>query len=205
MKEGKYYTEARSEVAGLVPEKTKSILDVGCGEGAFLKLVKTHINAETWGIEKSPEIAEKAKFNADKILTGGIETVYSSIPDNYFDCITFNDILEHLPEPCDVLKHIKQKLSGKGIIIASIPNVFRKEWKYIESGILDSDHIRFFTKKSMRRLFEEAGYTVTEQIGINRIKTWKFILFQLFTLGSFNDTKYLQYVCIAESAIEDSQ
>ena len=101
----------------MVPCNIKTILDIGCGQDAFLKLVKEQTGAETWGIEMVTEVAEKAKEKADKILAGKIEEVLSSIPNNYFDCITFNDVLEHLFEPTEVLKMIRPKLSKNGIII----------------------------------------------------------------------------------------
>ena len=64
-----------------------------CGlcPGFFLKLVKELSGAETWGIELLPEIAEKA--TVDKILTGKVEDLIHLILDGYFDCITFNDVL----------------------------------------------------------------------------------------------------------------
>ena len=203
-----YYSLSRPDVAAFVPKKIKTILDVGCSQGAFLELVKIQTGAETWGIEVVSEIAEKAKHKVDHIFEGKIEDVINSIPDGYFDCISFNDVLEHLLEPTDVLKAIKHKLSVNGIIIASIPNVrfvfnlrdllIHKDWQYTDSGILDSTHLRFFTQKSMKRMFEEAGFDMTKQIGINKIISKKFQLLNLLTFGFLNDTQYLQFVCIAE-------
>lgn len=94
-------------------------------------------------------------------------------------------------------------------VLASIPNVRHfynlkallneKDWKYINSGILDSTHLRLFTKKSMKRMFEEAGYNITMQVGINKITSWKLKLFNILTFGFLNDTKYLQFVCIGSN------
>jgi len=202
-----YYNNTRPEIASFIPLNIKSILDIGCSQGAFLKLVKEKTGAETWGIEVVIEVAEKAKERADHILIGKIEDVLSSIPEAYFDCITFNDVLEHLLDPGEVLRIIKPKLSKNGIVIASIPNVrylsnlyellIKKDWEYKDSGILDSTHFRFFTQKSMKRMFENAGYKIIKQAGINKITTSKFKLFNLLTCHIFDDSKYLQFVCIA--------
>jgi 2-polyprenyl-3-methyl-5-hydroxy-6-metoxy-1,4-benzoquinol methylase len=203
-----YYSQARPEVAAFVPPNIKSILDVGCGQGRFLELVKEQTGAETWGIEVVNAIAEEGINMIDKVLVGKIEEVIDIIPDGYFDCISFNDVLEHLLEPKDVLRMMSKKLSKNGVILASIPNVryffnlrellFYKDWHYTDSGVLDSTHFRFFTKRSMIRMFEEAGYLVMKPYGINRIKSWKFHLFNIVTLGFFDDTKYLQFVCIGK-------
>lgn len=209
MKEIKnYYSGMRPEIASFVPKNIRTILDIGCGYGALLKLVKEQTGAETWGIEVIKEVAEKAKNQTDNVITGKVENLFYLIPDNYFDCITFNDVLEHLSEPAEVLKMIKPKLSENGIIISSIPNVrylsnlynllIKKDWEYKEDGILDSTHLRFFTKKSMKRMFEEAGYRLIKQAGINKSNSWRSRLFQLLTFGILNDTKYLQFVCLAK-------
>jgi 2-polyprenyl-3-methyl-5-hydroxy-6-metoxy-1,4-benzoquinol methylase len=205
-----YYTLARPEIASVVPKDIKTILDIGTGEGYFLKLVKEQKGCETWGIEVNTAAAEVAKNHADRIISGKIEDVLHSIPDGYFDCITFNDVLEHMVEPSDILKMIKPKLSANGIIIASIPNVryffnlyevmIKKDWEYKDAGILDSTHLRFFTQKSMKSMIEKAGYKLESQTGLNEIISWKFQLFNLLTLGKFTDTRYLQFICIAKKS-----
>lgn len=204
-----YYNCMRPDIAKFVPKKIRTILDIGCGTGAFLKLIKEQTGAETWGIEILPEIAEIAKGKADSILVGKIEDLLSEIPNNYFDCITFNDVIEHIHEPIEILRMTRSKLNKNGIIITSIPNVryffnlyellIKKEWEYKGSGILDSTHFRFFTKKSMNRMIDHAGYKLIKQVGINKIISWKFQLFNLLTIGFFKDTKYLQFVCISET------
>lgn len=203
-----YYSLNRPEVAAFVPENINTILDIGCGKGAFLQLIKEQTGAETWGVELVPEIAEKAKEYVDNILIGKVEDVIHLIPDGYFDCISFNDVLEHLLEPTEVLRMVKPKLSEKGVVIASIPNVryffnlyellIKKDWEYKDAGILDSTHFRFFTQKSMRRMFENAGYNLIKQQGINENTTLKFRLFNIFTFRFFNDTKYAQFACTAK-------
>ena len=205
----KYYTQERAEIVQLVPKDIASIVDIGCGEGFFLRAIKKKTNAETWGIEIVTEIAQRAKKNVDRILTGNIEEVVFSLPEGYFDCITFNDVLEHLVHPEIILKSIGSKLKSDGIIIASIPNVryfknlfellILKDWEYKEGGgILDSTHLRFFTKKSMVRLFENAGYTVIKQKGINKSTSFKFKILNVLSAGLLGDTKYLQFICIAK-------
>lgn len=205
MKDISYYSHSRSEVAAFVPNNILKILDIGCGRGGFLELIKEKTGAETWGLELVPGITENGKV--DKILIGNVEKMISDIPDDYFDCITFNDILEHLLQPGDILKMMSSKLTQNGIIVASIPNVrfsnnlyellIKKDWEYKDFGILDSTHIRFFTKISMKRMFEDAGYKITSLEGINVNSSWKLRLFNFFTLGIHSDIKYEQFVCIA--------
>jgi 2-polyprenyl-3-methyl-5-hydroxy-6-metoxy-1,4-benzoquinol methylase len=203
-----YYHNSRPEIASLVPGSIKTILDIGTGKGNFLRLVKEQIGCETWGVEMVTEMSDIAKKHADTVIVGKVEDIIDQIPDDYFDCITFNDVLEHTNEPWKILQMVKPKLSKNGIIIASIPNVrhftlinellIKGNWEYKDYGILDATHIRFFTKKSIKQMFENAGYTVTSEFGINKIISWKFRVFNALTMGFFSDTKYLQFVCVAQ-------
>ena len=49
----------------------------------------------------------------------------------------------------------------------------------------------------MKRMFEDAGYKILKQEGINMNSSWKFRLLNFFTFGIHMDTKYEQFVCIA--------
>jgi 2-polyprenyl-3-methyl-5-hydroxy-6-metoxy-1,4-benzoquinol methylase len=204
-----YYSGERRDVAQYVPAGTKTLLDVCCGFGRFLHYLKQRDSIETWGVEAVREVAEEASKNGvDHVLSGKIEDVVASIPDGYFDCITFNDVLEHLLEPEKVLELMKPKLSANGVLIASIPNVryfnnlrnliIKKDWKYKDSGILDSTHFRFFTLISMKRMFETNEFSIVSVHGINPKPGWKFKLINFLTMHFFDDTQYLQYVIVAK-------
>lgn len=202
-----YYKNSRPEIIAFLPKNISKILDIGCGQGHFLKLVKEKTGAETWGLEVVDSEANIAKNYSDRILIGKVEDTLDLIPNTFFDCITLNDVLEHLIEPKDVLRKLNNKLTKNGIIVASIPNVrfienlyellIKKDWEYKKDGILDSTHLRFFTKKSMKRLFEDAGYEIILQEGINKTQSWKLRLMNFFTFGFFQDTEFCQYVCVA--------
>ena len=204
----KYYTYARPEMVLFIPRDSKKILDIGCGEGLFLALLKKEGNMETWGVEINPEIAEVAQRNLDKVLAGDILEVVQDIPDLYFDCIVFNDVLEHMVNPDIILTKIKVKLNTDGVIVCSIPNVrhirvlrdllIKKQWKYEDLGILDKTHLRFFTKKSIIDMFNGLGYQIIKIEGICATKWWKFIFFNILTLGFFADSRYMQFACIVK-------
>ncbi|MFZ4648191.1 MAG: class I SAM-dependent methyltransferase [Patescibacteria group bacterium] len=204
----KYYSYARPEMLKFVPTKAKNILDVGCGEGLFVASLNKKSDFESWGVEINKEVAEIAKNNINKVLVGDVFELLDSIPNNYFDCIVFNDVLEHMENPYRVLEKIKTKLSPSGVVVCSIPNVrhvrvlrdllFKKQWKYEESGILDKTHLRFFTKKSMVDMFEDLDYQVEKIEGINGTKWWQFFPINILTFGFFSDTRYIQFACVVK-------
>ena len=204
-----YYDNNREEMLSFLPKNYKTVLDVGCADGSFAKSIKDRSGAEVWGVEYMPDEAEKASSKIDKVLSGAIEVCMEKLPNNYFDVIYFNDVLEHLVDPYVVLDKMKYKLSDKGIVISSIPNmryhralkelVIKKDWKYAEHGTLDKTHLRFFTKKSIYRMFEETGYHVTTHKGLNPSKSLKPWLYNIPFLFTALDIRYLQFVTIAQA------
>lgn len=209
-KDKSYYANARQEMLQFIPDTAKVVLEVGCGEGKFSSfLVERGI--ETWAIEPNPQSASSARNKLHKVFTGSIDEKLSELPENYFDVVVMNDVLEHLTEPWEDIQKLKSKLKDQGVFVSSIPNVryaknlfnvlFKKDWKYTDDRILDITHYRFFTKKSIRRLFEENGYKVQKMKGINRTKSFAFfpfaIMWNLVCLFTQLDVFFMQFATVA--------
>ncbi len=203
-----YYDNVRHEMLRFLPQNAKKIIDIGCGNGAFASIVKQNNQAEVWGIELMEEEAKIAESVLDKVYIGPCEDFIQSLPNNYFDVIYFNDVLEHLVDPYSVLDNLKCKLTKNGVIISSIPNVrfyrtfskvvFAKDWKYDEYGIMDKTHLRFFTGKSIKRMYNDLGYEIITHEPINVSKSLKPILFNIFLLFSQMDIRNLQYATVVK-------
>lgn len=200
-----YYSSTRGELLKYCPPQCTRVLDVGCGEGWFGKSVKDFCGAEVWGMDISAASIKLAEQNLDKAFCGDIAAADKLLPDGYFDAIFFNDVLEHLVDPYTLLETIAMKLSKNGVVIASIPNIrhhkvlydllVKKDFRYVDAGVMDNTHLRFFTKKSIQRMFKAAGYQILELAPINKSKSIKPILYKIVTLGLIgNDISYLQYV-----------
>jgi len=196
-----YYKLNRSEMLAFVPAGTKSLLDVGCGEGHFATLVKETFQCEAWGVEPVYEPFLEARKTLDKVYHGYFEP--SLKIDRKFDVISFNDVLEHMVDPWSTLRYCKELLNPGGVIVTSIPNILyfhdfmqmllSRDWKYEEAGIFDKTHLRFFTKKSIQRMFDECGYEIVTQQGIRPTDSKKFYLFNLATFGYWAESQFLQY------------
>lgn len=188
-----------------LPAVAEKVLDVGCGEGNFGIAVKKQLNCEIWGIEINQRAAKVASAKYDRVLVGDIFEVLPELPLEYFDCIVFNDILEHLENPCEALRLIKVYLNHEGVVICSIPNirhyrtffklVFKKQWRYENQGVMDKTHLRFFTEKTIREMFNMLDYNILKIKGLNRSRRWKIRLISRLSLGWLSDTVYLQYGC----------
>jgi len=174
-KDVKYYSYLRQDLIDLVEGKGNKILDVGCGEGITgAELKRIGKAKEIVGVEVFEPVALKAKERLDKVIWGDIQRISLSYPEGYFDYIILGDVLEHFSDPWNTLKELKRYLSSSGFVIASIPNITYWEilkdlilfdrWEYVDAGILDRTHLRFFTKKSLIELFQGSGLVIKELI-----------------------------------------
>lgn len=204
-----YFHSERPEMIKYIPENAKHILDVGCSDGAFCSSLRRE-DRDIWGVEMNADAALKAKSVCNQVLTGDFFEVFEKLPKNYFDCVIFNDVLEHIYSPWDTIRLVKDLLSQEGVLVSSIPNfryisnlvtevIFEGEFRYKpEGGILDDTHVRFFTTKSICRTFKEQGYEILVHEGIRPCKSWKEKLFINLTFGFLKDARYKQFATVAK-------
>lgn len=205
-----YYNQSRAEMLNQVPDAVKTVLEIGCGTGEFSRNIQSRCGAETWGVELNDNAAEQARKYLHTVFCGAIEDHFDELPNAYFDCICMNDVIEHLVDPWQVLSSLKGKLRPDGVIVASIPNVrhyeslgkllLHADWQYTDSGTLDRTHLRFFTYKSMQRLFCEAGYTTLKIQGLKRSRKFKLKVLNWLSGGKLWDLAYLQFAIVATPA-----
>lgn len=189
-----------------VPSGSGPILEIGCGAGGFLSLLKHRNNlSETWGVDLLPpsELISKP----DHYFRGPIEESIVKLPRNHFDIIVVNDVLEHLVKPEEILERLTHLLTPEGRIVGSIPNVLHwtvleglivhRDWRYENFGILDRTHLRFFTRKSILRMFSEAGLVVEKISGVNGQLSAKAFLLLILSFGILNETYPLQWAVVA--------
>jgi len=163
-----YYLHSRPEMVKFVKDTPRRILGVGCGAGRF----RTNFgnNVEYWGLEPCEEAAALAKHALSKTLVGSYDAVCGDIPNNYFDLIVCNDVIEHMTDPRAFLRNIGEKLTSAGCMIVSIPNlrnireifklVVTGSFRYQDWGVLDYTHLHLFTKRSLIEMAEECGWIV---------------------------------------------
>jgi 2-polyprenyl-3-methyl-5-hydroxy-6-metoxy-1,4-benzoquinol methylase len=119
-------------------------------------------------IEGDPALAQAGARHCERMITVNLNR---EIPECEapFDVIVYGDILEHLVDPLRVLVELDRGLAPGGIVIISVPNIAHLwirllllvgRFDYLDRGILDRSHLRFFTERSLRAMLADAGLTI---------------------------------------------
>jgi O-antigen biosynthesis protein len=146
------------------------ILDVGCSAGYLGEYLRTQGHYVV-GIDITPEAITKAIEFLNEAHCMKVEDFFASNRERKFDVVIFGDVLEHVTNAEEVLRLTARALKINGRVVASIPNVshlavramlLEGRWEYADLGLLDRDHVRFFTKRTIQKLFSEAGFEVAE-------------------------------------------
>jgi SAM-dependent methyltransferase len=143
-------------------------LDVGCGDGRFLRHAKEQ-GFEVWGIDFDKKSVENIKRNLgiDTVFAMNLEEFYEYAKEKNlrFDIITFFEVLEHQDKPREFLERARGLLKEGGYIAGCVPN--RKRlfvetfWKYYH-GDHPPHHFLRFSKSSLEKALNFSGFKDVE-------------------------------------------
>ena len=137
------------------------ILDVGCALGYFLKIAKDS-GWETVGLELSQIGSKhaKEKFNL-KVINKTVEE--ASFSPNTFDAISMIGVLEHLPNPLQLLRQCMRILKPEGVILVVVPNMYSLLNMVLRDKSLTFDgrnHLVHFSKDTLQKCFSLSGFEI---------------------------------------------
>jgi methionine biosynthesis protein MetW len=145
------------------------VLDVGCGTGSLTELIRDQRAVTIVGVEPDEERAQRAAARGLTVHHGFLsDDVFSR--HGPFDFIVFADVLEHLPNPAEIVCLAKRGLKPGGSLVVSVPNVahwfvrldlLMGRFTYQDCGIMDATHLRWFTRETIREFFEHLGFAIT--------------------------------------------
>lgn len=153
------------EIEQSAPEP-KRFIDVGCATGMLIG----HIKERGWeekGVEVCTPAAEygRRKRNVDIVNTSLEEAEF---PGDFFSVVHFSHLIEHIPDPVRFIAEVFRITAPGGRCVVTTPNIggfqsllMGPRWR---SAI--PDHVVLFSKRTLRRLLEEAGFEV------EKTKTW---------------------------------
>ena len=152
-------------IISLLSLDTKKVLDIGCSYGEFL----THFGPGSVGVTVTNDEAVYGREKGLDIRYGNIESE-DFILNEKFDVIFANNIFEHLYSPHDFLCKIKKYLEPEGVLILGVPCIPKivsllRLTKF--RGSLAGAHINFFTRDTLIKTVERAGYKLTTTRGFH--------------------------------------
>jgi 2-polyprenyl-3-methyl-5-hydroxy-6-metoxy-1,4-benzoquinol methylase len=159
--------------------KNNKILDVGCGRGWFL-LEAQKRGWQVYGTEYSKAAINVCKENGIRIKEGTLDM--SFFEDGSFDVITSFEVIEHINNPNEELRHLYKFLRQGGLFYCTTPN-FNSVLRYYlktEYNVIDyPEHLSYFTKSTLNKVAKQNGFLpikfLSTGISLTRIKTSKKI------------------------------
>jgi glycosyltransferase involved in cell wall biosynthesis len=145
------------------------VLDVGCSGG----LLAEHIRARghyVVGVDylEIPGVRERT----DEFYEADLNYPLPPKVGGSYDVVIAGDIIEHLYRPGEALKQMREALRPGGQVLLSVPNFghFYPRLRtmfglfgYDRRGILDDTHLRFFTRRTLRRMVRGYGFDILEE------------------------------------------
>lgn len=147
------------------------MLDVGCSTGMFLEEVDKNsvYKWNLYGVDLNTKSISIAKKRLDASFHLGL-LKSAKFPSNYFDCITFFDVMEHDDHIIDTLKESFRILKKKGIIVIQSPN-YRSIMALLSGAFWDwwciPDHVIHFDPSTLSSILRNNGFI------IQKIFTWE--------------------------------
>lgn len=145
------------------PPGGASLLDVGCGNGAFLIQMK----GTGWslrGIDPDPEAVARVREAGIPADEGFLTD--RSFPANNFDAITLSHVVEHAHQPVELLRECHRILRPGGVLWVATPNIaspghklFGRHWR----GLDPPRHLVLFTPGSLKEALESVGFELLAQ------------------------------------------
>ena len=163
--EGTSHTVIMRLLEDLPPSK---VLDLGCSGARLSERIRERGHQVT-GVD-SMEIPG-VRGRLDDFHIGDLEQGIPAAAGSGFDVVVAADVIEHVRDPGRLLRQMADVLAPDGMILISTPNFGHwysrgraaiGTFDYDRRGILDQTHLRFFTRKSLRRLFRSNGLDVLE-------------------------------------------
>jgi SAM-dependent methyltransferase len=143
----------------LLPQRG-TVLDIGCGGGAFLSLCQTD-GWKALGIEPSRDAAALARRRGIEVQ--GQTWPVAALADASVDAVTFINVLDHLPDPFEALREAARVLKPEGLLYIRVPNAPLHAWLKRVLAPLGMEHVAVlhlygFGRRTFSALLPRLGF-----------------------------------------------
>lgn len=183
--------------------QSRLILEVGCGAGDILEVLK-QLNCAFFGMEFNKGFVEQLSSDGYSVFQGYPNSELLTEPNLLFDAFLSFNVLEHAPDPKDFLIGLQKMLRPGAVGLIEVPNFDLITSKNMISEFM-LEHLTYFTKSTLRHTLESSGFEVLSVIEVwhdylisaivrrrhnnsfdNAIQVWRLLECQIKDfLGSF--------------------
>lgn len=159
--------------------KTGTVLDVGCGTGAFLQTCQE----AGWDVTGTEPDTDAGRIASQKLKTEIWSDISLLDETKRFDVITLWHVLEHITNLTEAITKLYPLLNDQGTLVIAVPNSDSYDAQYYKSDWAAYDvprHLYHFTPSTINTLFSTHGFKVVGQ---------KPMLFDAFYIGLLS-TRY---------------
>ncbi len=152
------FLPVKSLLRGMPYKKNAKYLDIGCGDGSFLKLVK-QMGMEPHGVDPF------LKKSVQELKIKNVSLHDAKYPNEFFDFITLNNVLEHMPNPLKILIECERILKKEGKILVNVPNSTSLNYHLFSSNWVSLDaprHLYIFSNKTLEMYGEKCNLSVNK-------------------------------------------
>ena len=143
-------------VAGGTKEGSR-VLEIGCQDGATLRLMMEQLNIEAIGIEPDVNEATIAAERGVSVYRGVFEDFDPG--EKLFDQIQMFQVLEHMHAPLETLVRIRALLKPTGRLVVEVPNL-SQPYGALEENFFQLPHLYNFNLNTLTAFFRRAGLHV---------------------------------------------
>jgi SAM-dependent methyltransferase len=155
--------ERASLVAKAAPAKRGGrLLDVGCGSGAFARMMSGR-GYDAVGVEPF-SLGRPVKEPGLELIRAPFESVRSEL--GRFDVVTMWHVLEHIPDPKALLEGVLEVLNPDGVLVVSVPNFASWQSRFFKGGWFHLDpprHITHFDRTTLHALLESLSLEIFDE------------------------------------------
>src|SRR3954468_11187860 len=143
----------------LPPPGQTRVLDAGCGSGRTLDDLARL--GEAHGTELNPLGVEAARRRGHEVREGRVEEIPHA--DASFDLATCLDVIEHTDDDVRSLRELRRVTRPGGALVVTVP-AYPRLWSRHDEV---NGHRRRYTRRTLRRAAEAAGWEVERMTGFN--------------------------------------
>ena len=138
-------------------------LSIGAGKGCVLRLLeKENENLDCYVIEPSEECRNYLFENFGyRILSDSINSEWQKGNEKKFDIIIVRHVLEHLLDPLNSLKKVRETLTHSGVAYIAVPDMMSPKGS-LRRYYFRAPHVSYFSKPTLSYFLNKSGLEIIE-------------------------------------------